>query len=223
MSHIALITTDVELTNIASNAVQRETDYELVQVPTINDYKTWARDNHSHGVMIDMKTLLRGSDDERFFLNELSKFLPVAKIRQVPGKDEITGSYEWEGSSSVTDEDFMGGFVKTMKRFEESLLRRDSVRKQVILNVRVYHPDWKTAVRSNTVNVSLGGLFFISSKKNPKDRWVEVELTDWPKLTRLRAEIRWHLPWGRTRKHYPGFGVRFEPLTEMQRAILVDL
>src|SRR4051794_27793067 len=127
MGHIALITTDNDLTRITLNAVRKHTGYQVVTTSTITDYKLWARDNHAHGVMIDMKTLLRGDHDERFYLNELSKFLPVAKIRCVPGKEELTGSFEWEGSRNDDSEDFLIGFVNTMKRFEESLLRRDSI------------------------------------------------------------------------------------------------
>jgi len=223
MGHFALITTDTELAKVTLDAVHRFTDYQIITVTTITEYKLWARDNHSHGVMIDMKTLLRGDHDERFFLNELSKFLPVAKIRLVPGKPELTGSYEWEGTNENSDGDFLLGFVRTMKKYEESLLRRESVRKPVVLNIRVHHPAWPTPLKTNTVNVSMGGLFFISALENPKDKWVEVEFADFPQLPRLKAEIRWHLEWGKTRHHYPGFGVQFEAPSEHHRTVLSEL
>lgn len=225
MGHIALISTDAEITRVALSALRKHTEYQLITVETVTDYKIWARTNHAHGVMIDMKTLLRGDHDERFYINELSKFLPVAKVRCVPGKDMLTGSFEWEGSSSdeAGEEDFLVDFVGTMKQFEDSLLRRDSVRKPVILNLCIHHVTFPAPLLTNTVNVSMGGLFFICTLPLPKDRWVQVEFADFRELPLLRAEIRWHLEWGKTRNHYAGFGVKFEHPSELHLAVLGDL
>lgn len=174
------------------------------------------------GILVDMPTYMRSSDEEKVLLADLVVHFPslrlkcndvTGEIRSLPFGAAYPGNpplavFVQKHCAAVVPREIRGG--ERSQQNLPALLSRGCPVENV------------AGVRSVTANISCGGCFLISFEP-----WVAGErgwltLPELKDSTPIPVEIRWIRPWGACRS-LPGMGVRFVELTCAQKAELSHL
>jgi hypothetical protein len=215
LSILAVITDNPEIGRACLQDLSKHPEFTVQIIDSIEAFRNWVAGKAITGIIVDLRTLLRSSQEEKNFINELGQAIPVAKVRLLPQAPMIAGSVDAE---SLSGEAFFNYLIRTLKDSEWQRRVREFPRRTKILNIRAYHEYWgKEPLLTNTVDLSEGGAFIICTKPPLLDTLVEVEIFELPEVGRLKARIRWILEWGKTTSRYPGLGLQFVGLTEKQR------
>jgi hypothetical protein len=202
---------------VARTKYQEAVENLGVQLDTVSSLK----DLHSaliktpyNGVMIDILTKVRASQDDKNLINTILEEFPVVQV-------------QWEGESGVIKSLFLGQ-VKNSGTLEDFITRecrlfharkiRASVRKEIHFNVilgRDHLFRENSSERTITMNISELGcfLFTVGEWERGNQAWFIIhELED---QTPIRGEVRWRVEWGKSMK-IPGIGIEFEKMKESQ-------
>jgi PilZ domain len=178
--------------------------------------------SHSHailsGIMVDMPTYMRFTEDEKRVLGELVEIFPAMRIkcneqtgeiRTLPFSTRMPGVMSLVEFAASCCEQFTPRRVRLDERSSKQwniLLKRD-------------HGQESPATKTASLNISMGGCFVVCFEPwNVGDTgWLTVKEVEG--LGEIKFTVCWVRQWGE-KSHLPGMGLGFAGLTESQREIL---
>lgn len=156
-----------------------------------------------HGFVVEMKTILKSSAEEKSIFNDLDSYFPLMRINTANGKISATmshGSFEGE-------EAFVKFVDLECKPAPAKGLRLHPRQKSFVpvywTAAEVPESNWR---KGTTYNLSKNGMFLI-------DNEVQLEIGTTIKVriplreSPVESKIRWQLSWGKTSQHPPGYGL----------------
>jgi hypothetical protein len=172
-----------------------------------------------NGILVDMPTYMRGSEEEKLLLTDLVGLFPALRIKCNESSGEIRtlpfGTvYPGNTKLAVFVQQYCTAFAQRKMRSGE----RTQQNLQALLN-RSLPVDNISGERSVTANISSVGCFLVSFEP-----WI-VGDRGWLTLPELKdnvpipVEVRFIRLWGECRS-LPGMGIRFIDFTEAQKAEL---
>jgi len=224
VGRIALIVKEKADHDLYESFMADYNDFELIHFPSALAFKeSLTPDSRFNGMIVDLRTMMKSSPEEKDFLHELLDSFPAMRISLSSDRKIVKGN--------VTDKNLQGKelfdyFMKDLCRHFNARGIRLQKRKGLFLNVHLdlskngNQPQTelsKNAIRANTVDVSeLGGFILgvLDVEFGDKVKLVINELQD---RSPIEGIVKWHLPWGQSARHLPGCGVRFIRLTADQK------
>lgn len=172
-----------------------------------------------NGILVDMPTYLRSSEEEKRLLTDLVGLFPALRLRCHEPTGEIRTlpfgtTYPGNNAPAFFVQKYCAPFVQRRIRTSE----RSPLNLPALLD-RFFPVEKASGARSVIANISRGGCFLISFEP-----WI-VGDRGWLTLPALKdnapiaVEVCWIQLWGESRS-LPGMGVRFIDLTGEQKAEL---
>jgi Tfp pilus assembly protein PilZ len=186
-----------------------------------------SKDSSYCGFIIDVKTFMKESPEDRKLLNELIERFPAIQISGVSGKKNVKGAIS---DKNLHDRELFDYFVKDLcYHFIPRGIRKQK-RQNVFLNVYLdissiqskNTPEGKR-FSTNTLDVTEAGAFILGDidvKKGDKLHLVINELND---QSPIECTVMWVQPWGETISQPTGFGVIFTGIKPQQEKELITL
>jgi len=173
------------------------------------------------GILLDMPILIKSSVSDKAAIEDTLKALPSAYLNIAPATDAIklliaTGT---RGSAKNLEE-----FAHLCKAFTPRQVRPNNryplhLKALVSSTVSQDPPE-----KSVTLNVSPEGCFLFSSRGDLlAGHTVIIEFTGIDDHTTIKATVCWLSRWGAEGHVIPGIGVRFDSITDTQKAQIATL
>lgn len=155
---------------------------------------------------------------ERDELSLLDSLIPYFKVRVNPN-----GQLAGIGSIKFGEGD---AFFKTL--FNESLSYspkklRNHIRQDIYLNVLISISEKfssENSFRSNSSNISIGGVFIIAPNEWNITNKIWVKFEDFKEIEPIECYSQWHLSWGLGYKALPGYGLEYVNLSQVQTELI---
>lgn len=191
---------------------------------TIHQFKKCCPGRKYSGIVVDIRTLIRSTMQEREFFSLLWDGFPVLHISQSTGSNELNCLLEGQESVELKGKELLDHFIEVKCRKVVPRQVRVHTRKKVFLNTFLYlTKDDKNPLKTNLWDISEGGSFVISTKMKPEGEQVWLKFADFNDKTPICGIVRWHRPWGKNFKQLPGFGIEFEKLSAKQLIEIRDI
>lgn len=175
-----------------------------------------------NGILVDMPTYMRSSEDEKRLLTDLVALFPALRLKCNESSGEIrTLPFGTVCPGNVAPAVFVKDFCATSTKRKVRTSERIQLNLPVLLS-RNLPVENVSLARTVTSNVSCGGCFLVTFEPwMVGDRgWITVP--DFKDDTPIPVEVCSVLPWGKF-SSLPGMGVKFIDLTEVQKAGLTRL
>jgi hypothetical protein len=186
-----------------------------------------SKDSRYCGFIIDLRTIMKESPEDRTLLHELIECFPAIQISWISGKKQVKGAIS---DKNLNDRELFDYFVKDLCMHFIPRGIRTQKRRSVFLNVCLDFSSTQSknapkekSFRTNTLDVTGEGAFIsgaIDVKKGDKFHLVINELKD---QSPIQCTVMWVQPWGETILHPTGFGVTFTGITPQQKEELTTL
>jgi Tfp pilus assembly protein PilZ len=186
-----------------------------------------SKDNCYSGFVIDLRTIMKESPEDRTLLHELIEHFPAIRISGKSGKKHVKGAIS---GKNFNDRELFDYFVKDLCIHFIPRGIRTKKRRNVFLNVcldfsstQIKNTCAEKPFKTNTLNVTVEGVFIsgaIDVKKGDKLHLVINELND---RSPIKCTVIWVQPWGETIKRPAGFGVIFTSIKPQQKEELTAL
>jgi hypothetical protein len=186
-----------------------------------------SKDNCYCGFIIDLRTIMKESPEDRTLLHELIERFPAIQISRIGDKKHVKGAIS---DKNLHDRELFDYFVKDFCNHFIPRGIRTQKRRSVFLNVYLDFSSTKNKnapkgkrFRTNTLDVTGEGAFIsgaIDVKKGDKLHLVINELND---QIPIECTVIWIQPWGETILHPTGFGVIFTGIKPEQKEELTTL
>lgn len=175
-----------------------------------------------NGILVDMPTYMRCSEEEKHLLNELVAIFPALRIKCNESTREVrTLPFGSSYPGNTTPADFVQKHCSSVLPRKIRTCERSMKNLSVLLSATP--PEGSSSgMRSVTANISPGGCFLICCEPWPVgDRgWLVIpELND---EAPVQVEVSWIRSWGEYLS-LPGMGLRFIGLTTPQKTELSRL
>ena len=186
-----------------------------------------SKDSRYCGFIIDLRTIMNESPEDRTLLHELIECFPAIQISRIGDKKNVKGTIS---DKNLHDKELFDYFVKDLCMHFIPRGIRTQERRSVFLNVCLDFsaaqiknvPDGKL-FRTNTLDVTGEGAFIsgaIDLQKGDKLHLVIDELKD---RSPIQCTVKWVQPWGETILRPTGFGVTFTAIKPEQKEELLAL
>ncbi len=183
-------------------------------VPSLGKLHKMLSENFYNGVMVDLKTKVKASNDEKGLIHDVLYQFPVAHLNFEEKTGRIRSLHYGRASKNKTLE----AFIKEECRSFIARPIRLSPRKKFHFNVLLSKTgDFieKGIDRTVTINVSKGGCFIYSVDNLQNGAKVMMVFKELEDQNPILGEVRWKLLWGEAME-IPGVGVKFENISEGQ-------
>ena len=186
-----------------------------------------SKDSRYCGFIIDLRTIMNESPEDRTLLHELIECFPAIQISRIGDKKHVKGAIS---DKNLYDRELFDYFVKDLCIHFIPRGIRTHKRRSIYLNVYLDFsstqskkvPEGKR-FRTNTLDVTGEGAFIsgaIDVKKGDKFHLVINELKD---QSSIECTVMWAQPWGETILRPTGFGVIFTGIKPQQKEELTTL
>ncbi|MDD2736133.1 MAG: PilZ domain-containing protein [Desulfuromonadaceae bacterium] len=168
------------------------------------------------GILVDMPTYMRCSDEEKSLLTELVGHFPSLRLKCNEPTGEIRtlpfgAAYPGNSSPAVFVQKYCTTFIPRKIRTGERSLHH----LPALLNTCLPAEN-DSGLRTVTANISREGCFLISFEPRIVGDRGWLTFPGWKDSTPILVEVCWVQSWGESRS-LPGFGVRFIDLTDAQK------
>ncbi|PLX82377.1 MAG: hypothetical protein C0617_14795 [Desulfuromonas sp.] len=169
-----------------------------------------------NGLLLDLPTLVRSDAAAKKLVSKVQDIYPTVRLRWLPERQQvraIVAGGQLDPGAPLTD--FIDRYCRPWRARPLRQAQRMTTYFSVLLSNRPDFPPEATE-KTNTLDLSEGGCFIISSSpwEVGSRAWVRImELDD---DTPMEVEVRMHRPWGAGKK-LPGLGVAFLNLLPGQR------
>ncbi|MBT8339517.1 MAG: PilZ domain-containing protein [Desulfatitalea sp.] len=195
-------------------------DLELHTVPNITDLVRLLSREPFNGIVIDLKTKLKASHEEKELAYDVLEQYPVMQSRLILPSGKVQSMPVGKARKEVTIEDF---FTRVCVAYQARKIRSDP-RKSLNFNILLSR-DGRFSVdaveRTFTINISRGGCFVPISSEWSIGQHVAFIIKELEDRTPIVGEIRWCVPWGK-RLTVPGIGIKFEDIQKGQLNQLIE-
>ena len=189
-------------------------------VPSFGKLHKMMIENCYNGVMVDLRTKMKASNEEKDLVHDVFEQFPVAQLNF----DEKTGQIRSLHYGRTGKGESLESFIKEECRSFIARPIRSSIRKKIHFNVLLSKTgDFATEGidRTVTMNVSKGGCFIYSVDDLQSDAKVMMVFKELEDQKPILGEVRWKALWGEAMQ-IPGIGVKFENLREGQLAQICE-
>ena len=183
-------------------------------VPSFGELHKMMIENCYNGVMVDLKTKMKASNEEKDLVHDIFEQFPVAQLNF----DEKTGQIRSLHYGRKGKGESLESFIKEECRSFTARPIRSSLRKKIHFNVLLPKTGGitKEAIhRTVTMNVSKGGCFIYSVDNLVSDVEVMMVFKELDGQRPILGKVRWKAKWGEAMQ-IPGIGIRFEDINEDQ-------
>lgn len=194
----------------------------LVCVQSLNEF--FSRDVYCplNGILVDMPTYIRSSDEEKRLLTDLVGVFPALRLKCHDVSGEIRTlpfgtSYPGNTAPAVFVHNYCTPFVPRKIRTSE----RSQLNLSALLSASLPAGNF-SETKTVTANISRRGCFLISFEPWSVGEQGWLILPDLEDNTPIPVEVCWIRSWGECRS-LPGMGVRIIDLTESQKCELNKL
>ncbi len=218
---VIIISANTSLREACQHAFQGFHDLQIETMTDIAHFRAWAPGKSVSAILIELKTLISSSPEERVLINDLTDSLPVAKMRLDPQTEQIMASVDTE---ALIGPELFNYIVERLKSQRLQRQIRRFPRKKTLFNVRIRHEFFGGEdFLSSTVDISQDGMFVIAGNSPPLGSQVQIQVQELGGEEWIQAGVRWTVPWGRSTSHFPGFGVQFLQVHPKQERKLLQL
>lgn len=203
------------------NAFSAQMAQSCASILPVADLKEYL-DHHSHvmlsGIMVDMPTYMRFSEDEKRLLGDLVEIFPAMRIKCNEQTGEIrTLPFSTRMPGVMTLAEFASSCRDQFAPRRIRLFERSS--KQWNILISKDQGELEGGTRTASLNISMGGCFVVSFDPwHPGDTgWLKIKELDG--LAEVGFKVCWVRQWGE-KSQLPGMGLEFVGLTDRQREIL---
>ena len=225
---IILIVENKESRSLYESYMRTYPDISFHSYSSVKDFTSQVeKDSFYSGFVIDLRTIMKESPEDRALLHELIEHFPAIRISRVGRKKHIKGAIS---GKNFNDRELFDYFVKDLCIHFIPRGIRTKKRRIIFLNVSIDFSSSSTKnvfneklFKTNTIDVSDEGAFISGSmgvKKEDNVHLVIRELTD---QSPIECTVIWVQPWGETIKHPAGFGVLFTGINPQQKEELAAL
>jgi hypothetical protein len=182
--------------------------------PSLMELHKMLIENTYNGVMVDFRTRVKASNEEKDLVHDIFEQFPVAQLNF----DEKTGEIRSFHYSRTSKGETLESFIKEECRSFIARPIRSTIRKKIHFNVLISNTgDFteKEIDRTVTMNVSKGGCFIYSVDNLQNDTKVLMVFKELEGRKPILGEVRWKAWWGEAMQ-IPGIGVKFENLGDGQ-------
>ena len=177
-------------------------------------------DTAYQGVVIDLITSIKASQEKKGLLHEILELFPVLQVRWDGDSRSIRtiSSGKASGASSLAE------FITVQCEPFTPRTIRNSLRRPLNFNVLIYREESMQGdlpERTVTINVSKSGCFLFSVEDTMEGGNVWLTINELEEKTPVVGVVRWSIKWGRAMV-MPGIGVAFESITSRQTDELVN-
>ena len=188
--------------------------------PSLMELHKMLIENTYNGVMVDFRTRVKASNEEKDLVHDIFEQFPVAQLNF----EEKTGEIRSFHYSRTSKGETLESFIKEECRSFIARPIRSTIRKKIHFNVLISNTgDFteKEIDRTVTMNVSKGGCFIYSVDDLQSDDRLMMVFKELEEQTPILGEVRWRALWGEGMQ-IPGIGVKFENLSEGQLARICE-
>ena len=215
---ILIIANGEETTHAYTQALSSLTSKYDVAI-TFNEAQSMAIETAYNGMLIDLVTLVRSSQEEKLIAYGLINLYPTMRIKYDKKSKEIKLT-PLEQSLSIDPQASLRLFIENRcKSFPARSLRRDK-RTSICLNVLLCPKDpfsQEESIKTFTVNLSLGGAFLHTTQSFRAGDRVWLRFEDLSDPTPIKAKVCWSIEWGVGSRSIPGISIEFETLSDSQK------
>lgn len=198
------------------------TGVHLICVPGLLDFFVYETYTPLNGIMVDMPTYIRSSDEDKRLLSELVDLFPSLRLKCHEPTGEIRSlPFGKNFQAAGTLSDFILNCCSTFTSRNIRTCERSGIHLPTLVS-RFPTVEVNGSFKAVTANISLGGCFLINFEiMNVSERaWLKIPgLLD---PTPIQVEVCWVRPWGE-RHSLPGMGVKFLQVTRDQKTELARL
>jgi Tfp pilus assembly protein PilZ len=167
-----------------------------------------------NGIIVDLKTILGSSRDEKRLTMDLESSFPMLRIINNVTANRISGIAD---DLNLEGDEVFDIFVREKCAPFRPRGVRTSHRQLIHLSLKVFR-DASQPVLANTYDVSKAGMFIVSTEKYEMESRVSFTVKEFEDQSPIQAIVKWVLPWGKTSRHLSGFGIEFVALSESQKS-----
>lgn len=221
-----MIKKDLKLAVIALEESDRRFYHEMLAersnvasdiYPTLDYFKNRCNEKEYSGIIVDNRTLIRSSMDDREFFSLLCEGFPVMRISVNP--DRVSVSCLIEGKQLVEKKGkiLLDYFLGTeCKKSEAHRVRLDN-RRNIFLNAVVHASESGEPLKTNLWDISAHGCFVLTTNsRKKKGEKILLSINDLQDKTPVVGEIMWGQFWGTDFSKLPGYGLSFTEISADQ-------
>ncbi len=189
-------------------------DVEVDTVSSFKDLQQLLTDKPYQGVMIDLKTKIKSSKNEKKLTHEILDQFPVVQLTVEGNTGEVKSLFSGKSEGTGSLEEFI---KQDCASFPARSLRasvRSNIHFNTILSKTGGFQDCDVE-RTITIDISKGGCFVYSCYEWERKKQVSLILNDLEDKTSIVGEIRWKRPWG-SALQIPGIGIKFLEIAKSQ-------
>jgi len=210
---VALLCHEGEAQQAYINAAQ-SLGAQVDSASTFSDLRNLLCGHSYNGVMVDLKTKVKASHDDKDLLHDLLEQFPLAQLKF----EEATGAIRSLNVGQARGNETVEAFINEECRPFPARPIRSSVRKNIHFNALISKngtPSEEGGIQTVTMNVSQGGCFLYSTEYWEIGGKVSIIFRGLEDQRPITGEVRWQVPWGKTMQ-IPGIGVKFEDISTAQ-------
>jgi hypothetical protein len=186
-----------------------------------------SKDSRYCGFIIDLRTIMNESAEDRTLLHELIECFPAIQISRIGDKNHVKGAIS---DKNLHDKELFDYFVKDLCMHFIPRGIRTQERRSVFLNVCL---DFSAAqskniprgkpFKTNTLDVTGDGAFIAGAIDILKGDTFHLVIDELKDRSPIQCTVKWVQPWGETILRPTGFGVTFTRIKPGQKEELIAL
>ena len=184
---------------------------------TIQQFRNMCKDNQYSGIIVDNRTLIRSTMEDREFFSLLCEGFPVMRISRNPDNINISCLIEGKQLVDLKGKQLLDHFIRSdCTKISPHQVRINS-RKQIFFNIMADFPEPNQSIKTNLWDISEGGCFVLATNgKNEMGDDIILTIQDFKDQTPIKGTVKWRKQWGTDISKLPGYGVSFIDITENQ-------
>lgn len=177
-----------------------------------------SKNNHYRGFIIDLRTMMKASPDEKELMHQLIDNFPAIRISHSLDRRVVKGNIR---GRHLQNKELFDYFIDDLCRHFIPRGIRTQKRKDMFFNVALEIGDSQEL--SNTVNLSKDGAFILCNKELKKGDTFVLKIKELTDQEPIQCTVKWVLPWGESAQHLPGVGAYFSRMKPNQKEELIKL
>lgn len=184
---------------------------------TIPQFKVECTGKDYSGIVVDNRTLIRSTMEDRDFFSQLCEGFPVMRISRSSDRTSISCLVEGKQLVDLKGRQLLDHFINRECREVIAHQVRISQRKKVFFNTYLQTSGSDEPLRTNLWDISEGGCFVITTDNQRKEgEEVTITIHDLNDKTPIQGEIKWLKSWGSDAHKLPGYGLEFKEISDSQ-------
>ena len=219
---IALISMESEDSDYYKNLLG---DYDFIKLDsntTIHQFKRACLDKVYSGFIIDNRTLITSTMDDKEFFFSLCEGFPVIRISRSPDSNNVNCVVEGKNMGNLKGRQLLSHFISEKCQSVAPRKVRVDNRKNIFLNTFLCFSEKGETKKTNLWDLSERGCFVITTEEKKEGDRVWLTFQELKDKTPICSEIKWTMVWGKRTSQLPGFGVSFLVITDEQKRELKE-